>query len=239
MSPVHKLDITSEQLHEVLFAANAVTCYANGIITAIPANGDATERLPLFQSFLDLRDYAQYWVDHICPVILKEIPQSIADFYEQFRLTANNLTAIICSVQEQAKGQLSEAQRFAICDTLYDTVVQTGMHQKTITDLLSQIEKYTDNINREEGSVAARQGFRMTQQIQSMHEAQLRHIRQLRAGLDVLRYAWNTTKLKFSTIISDLDILTGDYAAYFTQLNLQAALNQWQLLTMDVTDTAT
>lgn len=236
MSPIQKPDITSEQLHEVLFAANAVTCYANGIINAVPAGNTAAPPW-LSENLLDWRQYAQYWVDHICPKILKEIPQSVADFYEQFLLTGNNLTTIIRAIRQQAEEKPSEEQRFAICDTLYDTLVQTGMHQKTITDLLNLIEKYADNIAQDENIITALQGHAMQQQIQSMREAQLRHIRQLRDGLTALRHAWNTTKLKFSTIISDLDIVTDDYATHFNQLNLQAALNQWQLLANDVLDT--
>ncbi|WP_123985392.1 hypothetical protein [Taibaiella soli] len=221
-------EITAEHLQCVFSAAASVTGDAALIFEAMYE--EPMYLYPADEHLLKTKCQTQQWNDVICPKILKEIPQSVADFFEQFQLTADNLRHIVIAINLQPDQKATEAQHYAISDTLYDTLVQTGMHQKTITDLLQLIEQYANNIRENLQTWTANRDF-TTDTIQNLFENQLQSIQQLQDALQTLRNAWNLTKLKFSTIISDIEIAVDDYPAHLTRLNLQAALKEWEKLT--------
>lgn len=207
-------DVTRQQLQDVLSGSTAVSQYAQAIATNFPVADNDTD---------NLQSLALHWMDQIAPKIQREIPQSAIDFYEQFQLTCDNVKHVTDAISQDGGG-LCEELRYAICDTLYDTLVQTGMHQKTITDLLSLIDKYVVAISAHEKLLPARDAAR------EILNHQLLAISELQMALQTLLKAWNITKLKFSTIISDMDGVTINYSGHFERLNLETELAEWRAL---------
>lgn len=207
-------DVTRQQLQDVLSGSTVVSQYAQAIATNFPVADNDTD---------NLQGLALHWMDQIAPKIQREIPQSAVDFYEQLQLTCNNIKHVTDTISQDAGG-LCEELRYAICDTLYDTLVQTGMHQKTITDLLSLIDKYVVAISAYEKLLPAGDAAK------EILNHQLLAISELQMALQTLLKAWNITKLKFSTIISDMDGVTINYSAHFEQLNLETELAEWRAL---------